>query len=133
MERRRLGRTGHQSSVVALGTAAIGKVDQATADRAIQTALDAGVNHVDVAPSYGEAELRLAPWMPRIRGRIFLGCKTRERARGAAKGEPGRSPGRPGRGRPAPSSAPPPRPAAARGRCGRPAARGTWGSTSSRA
>jgi len=91
MERRRLGRTGHQSSVVALGTAAIGKVDQATADRAIQTALDAGVNHVDVAPSYGEAELRLAPWMPRIRGRIFLGCKTRERARDAAKAELHRS------------------------------------------
>jgi aryl-alcohol dehydrogenase-like predicted oxidoreductase len=91
MERRRLGRTGHQSSVVALGTAAIGKVDQATADRAIQTALDAGVNHVDVAPSYGEAELRLAPWMPRIRDRIFLGCKTRERAREAAKAELGRS------------------------------------------
>ena len=91
MERRRLGRTGHQSSVVALGTAAIGKVDQTTADRAIQTALDAGVNHVDVAPSYGEAELRLAPWMPRIRDRIFLGCKTRERAREAAKAELGRS------------------------------------------
>ena len=91
MERRRLGRTGHQSSVVALGTAAVGKVDQATADRAIQTALDAGVNHVDVAPSYGEAELRLAPWMPRIRDRIFLGCKTRERAREAAKAELGRS------------------------------------------
>jgi len=91
MERRRLGRTGHQSSVVALGTAAIGKVDQATADRAIQAALDAGVNHVDVAPSYGEAELRLAPWMPRIRGRIFLGCKTRERARDAAKAELHRS------------------------------------------
>lgn len=91
MERRRLGRTGHRSSVVALGTAAIGKVDQATADRAIQTALDAGVNHVDVAPSYGEAERRLAPWMPRIRDRIFLGCKTRERAREAAKAELGRS------------------------------------------
>src|SRR3990172_4079562 len=91
MERRRLGRTGHQSSVVALGTAAIGKVDQTTADRAIQTALDAGVNHVDVAPSYGEAELRLAPWMPRIRDRIFLGCKAGERAREAAKAELGRS------------------------------------------
>jgi aryl-alcohol dehydrogenase-like predicted oxidoreductase len=91
MERRRLGRTGHRSSVVALGTAAIGRVDQATADRAIQTALDAGVNHVDVAPSYGEAERRLAPWMPRIRARIFLGCKTRERTREAAKAELHRS------------------------------------------
>jgi aryl-alcohol dehydrogenase-like predicted oxidoreductase len=94
MERRRLGRTGHESSVVALGTAAIGRVDQAVADRAIQAALDAGVNHVDVAPTYGEAELRLQPWMPRIRQRIFLGCKTRERGRDAAKAELHRSLGR---------------------------------------
>lgn len=85
MERRRLGRTGHQSSVVTLGTAAIGRVEQAVADRAIETALEAGVNHVDVAPTYGDAELRLQPWMPRIRDRIFLGCKTRERTREAAK------------------------------------------------
>jgi len=91
MERRRLGRTGHESSVVTLGTAALGRVDQATADRAIQAALDAGVNHVDVAPSYGEAELRLQPWMPRIRSRVFLGCKTRERTREAATAELHRS------------------------------------------
>src|SRR5215813_1566524 len=91
MERRRLGRTGHRSTVVTLGTAALGKVDQATADGAIQAALDAGVNHVDVAPSYGEAELRLQPWMPRIRGGIFLGCKTRERTREAATAELHRS------------------------------------------
>jgi aryl-alcohol dehydrogenase-like predicted oxidoreductase len=91
MERRRLGRTGHESSVVTLGTAAIGRVDQAVADRAIGAALDAGVNHVDVAPTYGEAELRLQPWMPRIRERIFLGCKTRERAKDAARAELHRS------------------------------------------
>jgi aryl-alcohol dehydrogenase-like predicted oxidoreductase len=94
MERRRLGRTGHESSVVTLGTAAIGRVDQAVADRAVQAALDAGVNQVDVAPTYGEAELRLQPWMPRIRERIFLGCKTRERSRDAAKAELHRSLGR---------------------------------------
>lgn len=94
MERRRLGRTGHESSVVTLGTAAIGRVDQAVADRAVQAALDAGVNHVDVAPTYGDAELRLQPWMPRIRDRIFLGCKTRERSRDAAKAELHRSLGR---------------------------------------
>ncbi len=94
MERRRLGRTGHESSVVTLGTAAIGRVDQAVADRAVQAALDAGVNHVDVAPTYGDAELRLQPWMPRIRERIFLGCKTRERSRDAAKAELRRSLGR---------------------------------------
>ncbi len=91
MEKRRLGRTGQMSSVVAFGSAGIGRVDQDTADKAIQTALDYGVNHVDVAPSYGEAELRLRPWMPRIRDRIFLGCKTRERTRDEAKAELHRS------------------------------------------
>jgi aryl-alcohol dehydrogenase-like predicted oxidoreductase len=84
MERRRLGRTGHWSSVITLGAAGIGRVDQEVADQAIRTALDAGVNHVDVAPSYGEAELRLRPWLPEIRDRVFLGCKTRERTREGA-------------------------------------------------
>ena len=91
METRRLGRTGHLSTVVAFGSAGIGRVDQDTADRAIRTALDHGVNHVDVAPSYGEAELRLRPWMPEIRGRIFLGCKTKERTREGARAELHRS------------------------------------------
>ena len=91
MEQRRLGRTGHMSSVVAFGCAAIGRVDQDTADRAIQTALDYGVNHIDVAPAYGDAELRLKPWMPRIRERVFLGCKTRERTRDGAKADLDRS------------------------------------------
>ena len=91
MERRRLGRTGHLSSVVTFGTAGIGKVDQETADLAVQTVLDRGVNHFDVAPRYGEAEVRLRPWMPRIRKRIFLGCKTGQRTRDAAKAELERS------------------------------------------
>ena len=76
MEKRRLGRTGHMSSVIAFGAAGIGRVDQETADQAIQAALDYGVNHIDVAPSYGEAELRFHEWMPKIRDRVFLGCKT---------------------------------------------------------
>lgn len=84
MEMRRLGRTGHLSTVVTLGCAAIGRVDQETADRAIQTALDHGVNQIDVAPNYGEAELRLRPWMPEIRDRVFLNCKTRQRTRDGA-------------------------------------------------
>jgi aryl-alcohol dehydrogenase-like predicted oxidoreductase len=62
--------------VVAFGAAGIGRVDQETADTAIQTALDYGVNHIDVAPSYGEAELRFHDWMPKIRDQVFLGCKT---------------------------------------------------------
>jgi aryl-alcohol dehydrogenase-like predicted oxidoreductase len=91
MERRRLGRTGHRSSVVTFGAAAIGRVGQGEADRAIEAALEAGVNHVDVAPSYGEAELRLRPWLARARDRVFLGCKTRERTRAGARADLRRS------------------------------------------
>ncbi len=82
MEQRRLGRTGHLSSVVTFGTAGIGRVDQDEADRAVQTVLDHGVNHFDVAPSYGEAEVRLNPWMSCMPEKgIFLGCKTKQRTR----------------------------------------------------
>jgi aryl-alcohol dehydrogenase-like predicted oxidoreductase len=91
MEKRRLGRTGHESSVVAFGSAALKRCDQETADRAIEFALGAGVNHFDVAPSYGEAELRLGPWMPKIRDRIFLGCKTTIRNKDEAWAELQRS------------------------------------------
>lgn len=91
MEQRRLGRTGHLSSVVTFGTAGIGKVDQKTADLAIQLVLDRGVNHFDVAPRYGEAEVRLQPWMSGIRDKIFLGCKTGQRTREAATAELHRS------------------------------------------
>jgi aryl-alcohol dehydrogenase-like predicted oxidoreductase len=91
MDQRRLGRTGHMSSVVTFGAAGIGRVQQDVADRAIAGALALGVNHIDVAPSYGDAELRLKPWIPTIRKDVFLGCKTRERTREAAKAELHRS------------------------------------------
>jgi aryl-alcohol dehydrogenase-like predicted oxidoreductase len=81
MQRRRLGRLGHESSVLLYGAAALSGVDQDTADRSVQQALDAGINHFDVAASYGEAELRLGPWMPRIRNDIFLATKTGDRGR----------------------------------------------------
>ncbi|GAB3598009.1 aldo/keto reductase [Angustibacter peucedani] len=84
MEHRRLGRLGHDSSVVLYGAAALADVDQDTADRSVQEALDAGINHLDVAASYGDAELRLGPWMPRIRDQVFLATKTGERERDAA-------------------------------------------------
>jgi aryl-alcohol dehydrogenase-like predicted oxidoreductase len=84
VQQRRLGRLGHQSSVLIYGAAALAEVDQATADASIQLALDAGINHFDVAASYGDAELRLGPWMGRIRQRIFLATKTGLRDRDAA-------------------------------------------------
>jgi aryl-alcohol dehydrogenase-like predicted oxidoreductase len=81
METRRLGRLGHQSSVLIYGAAALSDVTQDVADRSVQEALDAGINHFDVAASYGDAELRLGPWIPRIRDRIFLATKTGQRDR----------------------------------------------------
>jgi aryl-alcohol dehydrogenase-like predicted oxidoreductase len=84
MEHRRLGRTEHQSSVLIYGAAALAEVDQDVADASIQEALAGGINHLDVAASYGDAELRLGPWMPRIRGDVFLASKTGERERDAA-------------------------------------------------
>jgi aryl-alcohol dehydrogenase-like predicted oxidoreductase len=79
VELRRLGRLGHQSSVLIYGAAALSDVTQDEADRSVQEALDAGINHFDVAAGYGDAELRLGPWMSRIRGDIFLATKTGER------------------------------------------------------
>ena len=84
MQKRILGKTGHQSTVVTFGTYAVGYVDQDEADRAIQLVLDHGVNHFDIAPTYGHAMERVAPWMPDIRDRILLGAKTAVRDRDGA-------------------------------------------------
>ena len=84
MEQRELGRTGHRSTVVTFGTAGLGRVDQAVADKAVQAVLTHGVNQVDIAPSYGEAMKFLAPWMSEIRDRIFLGTMTTARTKDVA-------------------------------------------------
>ncbi|POB11033.1 aldo/keto reductase [Sulfobacillus sp. hq2] len=76
MEKRRFGRTNHQSSVIIFGAASLWSVTQDEADAAIQLALDAGINHFDTAASYGVAEERMQPWMPKIRSSIFLATKT---------------------------------------------------------
>jgi len=69
------------STVIILGTAAFGRVTQKEADQAIELAFKHGVNHIDVAPTYGEAELRLGPWMKEHRKNVFLACKTTKRTR----------------------------------------------------
>ena len=91
MERRRFGRTGHDSSVAIFGAAAFWEVDQATADATMERVLDAGVNHIDVAPQYGLAEERLGPWLEPHRDEFFVGCKTMERTRVGADAELQRS------------------------------------------
>jgi aryl-alcohol dehydrogenase-like predicted oxidoreductase len=91
METRRLGRLEHRIWVLIYGAAALGGVDQDTADASIQEALEAGVNHFDVAADYGDAELRLGPRMGEIRDRIFLATKTGRRTYDEAWSEINRS------------------------------------------
>lgn len=81
------GRTGHRSSRVIFGAAALGSMIQAKADELLPTLLGAGVNHLDVAADYGDAELRLAPWLAAHPGAFFVATKTAERtAEGARRG-----------------------------------------------
>jgi aryl-alcohol dehydrogenase-like predicted oxidoreductase len=79
IERAAFGRTGHQSSRVIFGSAGIARVDQATADRLLPLLLEHGVNHIDTAAMYGDAELRLAPWLAKHPGKFFLATKTHAR------------------------------------------------------
>jgi aryl-alcohol dehydrogenase-like predicted oxidoreductase len=76
METRRLGRTGHESSVAILGAAAFWDCSTQEAEPAFTAALHAGVNHLDIAPQYGNAELAVGPLVPAVRDRLFVGCKT---------------------------------------------------------
>lgn len=79
MHARRLGRTGHESAVAVLGGAAFGRATPADAEAAFREALERGVNHLDVAPRYGEAEVLLGPLVEPVRARLFIGCKTTRR------------------------------------------------------
>ena len=74
------GRTGHPSTRIIFGAAALGNVTQAEADSTLDVLLDYGINHIDTAASYGEAEDRIGPWMQRgMRDRFFLATKTGDR------------------------------------------------------
>lgn len=86
METRPLGDTGHHSTVAILGAFAFSEATREETDRGMELVLEAGINHIDIAPSYGHAEEMLGPWMTRERERFFLGCKTMERSKtGAAR------------------------------------------------
>lgn len=77
MEKRLLGRTGHKSTILALGGAVFTeKLRQGEVDALIEHALDLGVNHIDVAPTYGDSELGFRRWIREYRGNLFLACKT---------------------------------------------------------
>jgi aryl-alcohol dehydrogenase-like predicted oxidoreductase len=85
------GQTSHTSARTIFGAAALGQVTQDDADRTLEVLLRYGVNHIDVAASYGDAELRIGPWMNQHRNDFFLATKTGEREYGAARDEIHRS------------------------------------------
>jgi aryl-alcohol dehydrogenase-like predicted oxidoreductase len=79
------GRTGHPSTRVIFGAAALAAVSQEVADRTLDLLLRYGINHIDVAAGYGEAEVRLAPWLRREPDRFFLATKTGRRSAAGAR------------------------------------------------
>jgi aryl-alcohol dehydrogenase-like predicted oxidoreductase len=85
------GRTAHESSRAIFGAAALAHVAQEEADRALELLLAHGVNHIDTAASYGDAELRVAPWLKRHPGAFFLATKTGKRDYRGAREEIRRS------------------------------------------
>src|SRR5436309_11926396 len=85
------GRSGHMSTRTIFGAASLGNVTQQEADRTLEVLLQYGVNHIDVAASYGDAELRIAPWLARYRSQFYVATKTDARTAQEAKEELQRS------------------------------------------
>ncbi|TMC71170.1 MAG: aldo/keto reductase [Chloroflexi bacterium] len=85
------GRTKHRSSRVIFGGAALSSVTQDAADRALEVLVKHGINHIDVAASYGDAELRVKPWLKDARDSFFVATKTGARNAKAAREELHRS------------------------------------------
>jgi aryl-alcohol dehydrogenase-like predicted oxidoreductase len=85
------GSTGHDSSRILFGAAALGGMSQARADQTMETVLEFGLNHIDTAASYGDSEVRLRPFLQDHRDEFFLATKTGERDGAAARRELERS------------------------------------------
>jgi aryl-alcohol dehydrogenase-like predicted oxidoreductase len=85
------GRTGHESTRIIFGAAALGGMKQGRADGVLELLLEYGINHIDTAASYGDSELRLAPWLRTRRRDFFLATKTGQRTAAGAREELHRS------------------------------------------
>lgn len=91
MERRFLGRTGAELSVLGFGGIVVCDVSPGEAADHVARAVDRGINYFDVAPSYGDAEERLGPALEPYRDRVYLACKTGQRSAEEAEAELKRS------------------------------------------
>ncbi|MFX1280042.1 MAG: aldo/keto reductase [Promethearchaeota archaeon] len=79
IELQKFGNTGHLSTKVIFGAAALGNVNQADADKTLNVLLKYGINHIDTAAGYGDSELRIGPWMEKHRSKFFLATKVFKR------------------------------------------------------
>ncbi|MFL7793109.1 MAG: aldo/keto reductase [Anaerolineae bacterium] len=79
IDKRPFGRTGHMSTRTIFGSAALWALSQSKADRTLGVLKYHGINHIDTAASYGDAELRIGPWMAQHRDEFFLATKTDKR------------------------------------------------------
>ena len=91
MEKRILGRTGAELSVIGFGGIVVRDVSPEDAAAHVAQATERGINYFDVAPGYGNAEERLGPALEPYRDRVFLACKTGQRSAGEAERELNRS------------------------------------------
>ena len=79
IQKKPFGRTGHLSTRAIFGAAALSQVTQDEADQTLDLLLKYGINHIDTAAVYGDAELRIGPWMKDHRDNFFLATKTEMR------------------------------------------------------
>jgi aryl-alcohol dehydrogenase-like predicted oxidoreductase len=91
IEKRSLGRTGEMLSVIGFGGIVVMNATSSEASERVRKAIDAGINYFDVAPSYGDAELKLGPALEPYRKDVFLACKTTRRTKAEARNELERS------------------------------------------
>ncbi|MHA1239683.1 MAG: aldo/keto reductase [Promethearchaeota archaeon] len=84
METRIFGKTGAKITFITMGGCGLGYIDQDEADKAVKLAMDHGINMIDVAPTYGNAEIRLNQWIKKYRNKFFLSEKTLKRKKNGA-------------------------------------------------
>ncbi len=81
IEKRSLGRTGEMLSMIGFGGIVVRDATPEEASERVKLAIDSGINYFDVAPTYGDAEIKLGPALEPYRKDVFLACKTTERTK----------------------------------------------------
>src|SRR5438105_1845724 len=79
IEKLSFGRSGHMSTRTIFGAASLSSATQEEADRTLEVLMQFGINHIDVASSYGDAEVRIRPWLAKYRSQFYVATKADQR------------------------------------------------------